>query len=102
MIFGNIKDIVNLNTKLNDNLKEIWNNRESVIEIQKVSIEFVDKDWIEYTLKMAMAFNGNQAENYQKIEITIPERLVEVPEDSIMWYVLGIAIEKYEAKEATL
>lgn len=102
MIFGNIKDIVNLSTKLTDNLKEIWNNRESVIEIQKVSIEFVDKDWIDYTLKIAMAFDGNKAENYQTIEMTIPERLIELSEDGMLWYVLGVAIEKYEAKEATL
>lgn len=102
MIFGNIKDIVDLSTKLNDNLKEIWNNRESVIEIQKVSMEFVDEDWIEYTLKVAMAFNGNEAENYQAIEITLPERAIELSEDSMVWYVLGAAIEKYEAKEATL
>lgn len=102
MIFGNIKDIVDLNTKLNDELKEIWNNRESVIEIQKVSMEFVDEDWIDYTFKVAMAFDGSKAENYQAIEVTVPERLTALPGDSMAWYILGAAVEKYEAKEATL
>lgn len=99
MLFGDINEIKNLNNDLLKGLKLIWTDGDNAdIEVTKAYIEIVDEGWTDYTLDIVMAFNGTNADNYRKLTITVPETLIN-NRTALTWYVLGVAIEKFETED---